>query len=186
LILEDKGTTAVIRKRKKPLETHRIDINRDQLAWYCNQVELSTEVPVYYVLPQPPWFGDPTGSDVVPNQAICRVDSIAGSFAEWAFISRSGDLRAELGGRGSIYTDQLPFSGTQTLAEFFRRAKECEIGKGISGSGEPSSRIAKAPEEADQEPERVVDRTYNPDRLQYVSSALAVFLPAEDLPAWDR
>jgi hypothetical protein len=185
LILEDKGTTAVLRKRKKPLDTHRIDIDVDQLTWYCDDVEPATGVPVYYVLPQPPWFGDSTGSKVVPNEAICRVDSRAGPFAEWAFISRSGDLRAELGSRHSIYTDQLPFTGASTLAEFFRRAQGCEVGKRVSGSGEPSSLIAKAPEQAGREPEAVAYQTDNPSQLQYVGSALAVFLPAQDLPSWD-
>jgi len=185
LILEDKGTTGVLRKRKKPLDTHRIDIDINQLAWYCDQVEPTTGVPVYYVLPQPPWFGGSTGSEVVPDQAICRVDSAAGPFAEWAFISRSSDLRTELGSRRSIYTDQLPFPGASTVAEFFRRVQQCEIGKRISGSGEPSSLIAKAPEQVDREPDSAAHRTDNPNRLQYVGSALAVFLPARDLPGWD-
>ncbi len=186
LILEDKGTTAVSRKRKKPLDTHRIDIHIGQLSWYCDEVEPVTEVPVYYVLPQPPWFGDPTGSRVVPEQAICRVESAAGSFSEWVFVSRSGDLRAELGSQRSIYTDQLPFTGATTLAEFFRRAQQCEIGKRISGSGEPSSLIAKASAQSGREPETAAYETDDQNRLQYIGSALAVFLPAQDLPGWDR
>jgi len=100
-IFEDKGTTAVPRKRKSPLDTHRIYIDIDQLTWYCDRVEQATGVPVHYVLPRPPWIGN-SGSDVVPDQAICRVNSIAGPFAEWAYVCRSGDLRSELGDGGAL------------------------------------------------------------------------------------
>jgi len=41
-LFEDKGTTAVTRKRKAPLHTHRIDIDRAQLGWYCDEVEPAT------------------------------------------------------------------------------------------------------------------------------------------------
>jgi hypothetical protein len=184
-ILEDKGTSAVHRRRKKPLDTHRIDIDLRQLAWYCDQVEPATGVPVYYVLPRPPWIGGATGSEVAPDQSICRVDSVAGPFDSWAFIGRSGDVRTELGGRRSIDTDQLPFAGTWTLAEFFRRVQECEIGRRISGPGEPSFLVAKAPEQAGRQPETTA--AFRPDELrrsQYVGSALAVFVPAQDLPGW--
>lgn len=34
-LFEYKGTTSVTRKRKAPLQTHRIDIDRAQLDWYC-------------------------------------------------------------------------------------------------------------------------------------------------------
>lgn len=163
-IFEDKGTTAVPRKQKRPLDTHRIHIDIDQLTWYCDRVEPATGVPVYYVLPQPPWIGD-SGSDVVPDQAICRVSSTAGPFAEWAYISRVTDLRTELGDRRSIDTDQLPIKGAQTLAEFFRRVQECEIGKRVYGPGDASSRIAKAPEQTGSELERADSELERADRL---------------------
>jgi hypothetical protein len=53
-LFEDKGTTPVTRKRKAPLQTHRIDIDRAQLDWYCDEVEPAEDVPVYYVLPSRP------------------------------------------------------------------------------------------------------------------------------------
>jgi hypothetical protein len=53
-LFEDKGTTPVTRKRKAPLQTHRIDIDRAQLDWYCDEVEPAEDVPVYYVLPRLP------------------------------------------------------------------------------------------------------------------------------------
>jgi hypothetical protein len=56
-VLEDKGTTAVTRTRKMPLQTHRIDIGAAQLNWYCDEVERADFIPVYYVLPRPPWNG---------------------------------------------------------------------------------------------------------------------------------
>src|ERR1700733_5312085 len=52
-LFEDKGTTPVPRKRKAPLQTHRIDIDCAQLGWYRDEVEPTQDVPVYYVLPKP-------------------------------------------------------------------------------------------------------------------------------------
>ena len=63
-IFEDKGTTAVTRTRKPPLQTHRIDIRADQLDWYCDEVEPASMIPVYYVLPQPPWDGGASSGHV--------------------------------------------------------------------------------------------------------------------------
>jgi hypothetical protein len=102
------------------------------------------------------------------------------------FISQSGDLRKELGGRHDIDTDQFPFAGAWTLAEFFIRVQACEIGKRIAGSGEPSSPIAKAPEQAGRQPESTVGahRIDDLQGRQYIGSALAVFVPAQDLPGW--
>jgi len=34
-ILENKATTPISRQRKTPLETHRIQVDPDQLDWYC-------------------------------------------------------------------------------------------------------------------------------------------------------
>jgi len=186
LIFEDKGTTGVARKQKQPLETHRINIDIDQLSWYCNEVEPTTGVPVYYVLPKPPWFGDPTGSKVVPDQAICRVSSVAGPFTDWAFAIRSLDLRVNLDGGSAIYTDQLPLKETLTLSEFFTRVQQCEIGKRISGTGESSSLITKTPEQVSRESDDTIYTPGSLDRVQYIGSALAVFLPAEDLPGWEK
>jgi hypothetical protein len=38
-ILEDKGTSPVARTRRHPLLTHKIDVDRSQLDWYCDEVE---------------------------------------------------------------------------------------------------------------------------------------------------
>jgi hypothetical protein len=43
-IFEDKATTPVHRSRKLPLDTHRIYIDREQLDWYCDEVEPSLSV----------------------------------------------------------------------------------------------------------------------------------------------
>ena len=86
-IFEDKGTTAVTRTRKRPLQTHRIEIDAAQLNWYCDEVEPASRIPVYYVLPRPPWNGG-AGSGHVPEQATCRVTSAAGPFPQWAYVSR--------------------------------------------------------------------------------------------------
>jgi len=185
-ILEDKGTTAIRRKRKKPLDTHSIYIDTDQLAWYCNQVERAADVPVYYVLPKPPWLRAVTGSEVVPDQAVCRVESVAGAFPDWAFVCRAGDLRAQLASRSTLYTDQLPFKGSWTLSEFFGQVKDCSIGKRIAGKGEASALAAKAPEQVGQQPTTAALSIGSHNRLSYVGSALAVFVPAEDLPGWSR
>lgn len=182
-ILEDKGTTAVERKRTKPLETHRINIDRNQLRWYCDTVEARRGVPVYYVLPQPPWIGGATGSQMVPDQAICRVDSIAGRFEAWAFVTRCTDLRDKLGGRASIYTHELPFGDGWSLADFLRLVRECQIGVKVSGTGESSKLTARSPEQAgDTSEETIVNR--RPTFETYVGSSLAVFIPSEDLPTW--
>ena len=71
-IFEDQATTAVARKRKTPLNTHRIDIGRAQIDWYCDEIERDNGgIPVYYVLPNPPWKGCPD-SVSVPEQAACQ------------------------------------------------------------------------------------------------------------------
>jgi hypothetical protein len=186
LVFEDKGTTPVQRRRKRPLYTHRIYIDLGQLDWYCDRVEPTTGAPVYYVLPQPPWIGAATGSGITPDQAICRVNSVAGLFDEWAFVSRASDLRKELGGRrNSIDTDQLPFADAISLTEFFRRMRACQVGKRISGSGDSSSLVAKAPQQAGQLPVSYTADRIDPRQQQaYVGSAIAVFVPAQDLPGW--
>jgi hypothetical protein len=53
-IFEDKGTTAVTRTRKRPLQTHRIEVGAAQLNWYCDEAEPASMIPVCYVLRQPP------------------------------------------------------------------------------------------------------------------------------------
>jgi hypothetical protein len=86
-LFEDKGTTPVTRKRKAPLQTHRIDIDRAQLDWYCDEVEPTEDVPVYYVLPKPPWKGS-ASSGHVPEQVVSRVT--ASTAACWDAAGEAG------------------------------------------------------------------------------------------------
>jgi hypothetical protein len=167
-IFEDKGTTAVTRTQKKPLKTHRIDIDVVQLDWYCDEVEPVSGIPVYYVLPQPPWNGG-AGSGHVPEQAACRVTSVAGPFPQWAYVSRCTDLRRELPGRRSIDTDQLPLPGGMTLAEFFEHVRHGKAGRWLSPDDE-DARLLHSPGRLAAEPE--IER-HNPR----IGSALAVFVP---------
>jgi hypothetical protein len=187
-ILEDKGTSPVTRKRKHPLLTHSIDVDRPQLDWYCNEVEQGWGVPVYYVLPNPPWPGPYTGSPAVPDQAMCRFISPSGPFQEWAFVTRCHSLRTQLDVSARIETHRLPLLGEQTLAQFLKSVLDCEIGLVVSGSGEASEWAGKTSEEQQTLPQ--ADNTLSPrTRLptaQRVGSALAVFVPAEDLPSWTR
>src|SRR6202034_84923 len=99
-IFEDKGTTAVTRSQKMPLQTHRIEIGTAQLDWYCDEVEAASSIPVYYVLPRPPWNGG-ASSGHIPEQAAFRVASDAGPFPQWAYVSRCTDLRLQLNDRCS-------------------------------------------------------------------------------------
>ena len=172
-IFEDKGTTAVTRTRKPPLQTHRIDIHGDQLDWYCDEVEPASMIPVYYVLPQPPWSGG-ASSGHVPEQAACRVTSDAGPFPQWAYVSRCTDLRDKLAGRRSIDTDQLPLPGGVKLAEFLQEVRHGRAGKWLAPEEKinvlpfrSTGRLTAGPEGTRQSP-----RT---------GSALAVLVPARDL-----
>jgi hypothetical protein len=156
-IFEDKGTTAVTRTRKKPLQTHRIDIGAVQLNWYCDVVEPASGIPVYYVLPRPPWNGG-VGSGQVPEQATCRVTSDAGPFPQWAYVSRCTGLRQELSGRRSIDTDQLPLPGGMTLENFFEQVRHGEAGRWLSPADNDAlplyspGRLAAEPVERRQNP----------------------------------
>ena len=172
-IFEDKGTTAVTRTRKRPLQTHRIDIGADQLDWYCDEVEPASMIPVYYVLPRPPWSGG-ASSGHVPEQAACRVTSDAGPFLRWAYVSRCTDLRRELSGRRSVDTDQLPLPGGMTLAEFLEDVRHGRAGKWLS------------PEEKDALPvrspgPRVKAEVAGTRQNSHTGSALAVLVPVGNL-----
>lgn len=190
LILEDKGATPVTRQRKKPLDTHRIDVDIDQLSWYCDDVESVTGIPVYYVLPRPPWIGRWTGSSAVPDQAVCRTGSVDGPFPEWVLVIRCDDLRGKMTGRRGIFTDTLPLAGSLSLADFIARAKRCEIGKVITGPGDGTSRAAKEVEPVTQQPREPVQlrapvqQAASTRQQTSVGSALAVFIPAQDLPSF--
>jgi hypothetical protein len=127
-IFEDKGTTAVTRERKVPLQTHRIDIGTDQLDWYCDEIEPDSEMPVYYVLPKPPWEGAVSAGHI-PVQAACRVTSPAGPFVHWAYVIRCTDLRDALKKRRSIDTSELPLPGAVKLGDFFKSVQWGNAGR---------------------------------------------------------
>jgi hypothetical protein len=169
-VFEDKGTTAVTRRRKRPLQTHRIDIDATQLNWYCDEVESANFIPVYYVLPRPPWNGS-ASSGHVPEQAACRIASDVGPFPQWAYVSRCTDLRRELSGQRSIDTDQLPLPGGMTLAEFFRDVRHGKAGRWLSPDDEDALRS----------PYRLTAAPGGTPRNTHTGSALAVFVPVHNL-----
>lgn len=167
-ILEDKGTVAVARKQKQPLRTHRIAIDAAQLDWYCDEVE-KTGIPVYYVLPQPPWAGG-AGPGPIPAQAAFRVDSDSGPFPEWTYVSRCSDLRRKLSGRSSIETHQLPLPGGMSLATFLQDVRYGKAGKWL-----PNEDMDAAQSNFSSP---LVGELYRGRRDSHGGSALAVFLPA--------
>jgi hypothetical protein len=171
-IFEDKGTTAVTRTRKRPLQTHRIEIGAAQLDWYCDEVETASLLPVYYVLPRPPWNGG-ASSGHVPQQATCRVTSNAGPFPQWAYVSRCTELRQQLSGRRSIDTDQLPLPGSTTLAEFFQDVRHGKATRWLSSDEEDEPRV--------RTPSRPTAELDGTRQNPYTGSALAVFVPVGNL-----
>lgn len=180
-ILEDKATEPVQRKIKQPLLTHRITIGRDQLDWYCDEVEPVTGLPVYYVLPQPPWHGPPSGSAVVPDQSVCRVASPSGPFAAWAWVIRCSDLRKHLNGAGSLLTDQLPLPHSESLRDFLDAVAQCRAGLRVSGSGEGEAAATKGVQLGDTLSAARAQLTPDDTRQRFVGSALAFFVPLSDL-----
>ena len=101
-IFEDKGTTAVTRMRKTPLQTHRIEIRADQLDWYCDVVEPASMIPVYYVLPRPPWNGG-ASSGHVPEQAACRVAAAVTRLAGTWKAGQHAFAQRGLSGAGCVW-----------------------------------------------------------------------------------
>jgi hypothetical protein len=170
-LFEDKGTTPVIRKLKAPLQTHKIDINRNQLDWYCDEVDPGG-APVHYVLPKPPWTGSVSHA-YVPEQAASRVTSLKGPFLQWAYVIRCTDLRTQLGTRASLDTHELPLEGAITLAEFFK-----DVRQGKSGRRVRTEEAAHAFETDRQGDPKPLNR-----RDLNAGSAFAVFVPAENLDA---
>ncbi len=184
LILEDKATTPVHRKRKAPLYTHRIRIDRDQLNWYCDDVEPNLTVPAYYVLPRPPWDGPPSGSDVVADQSITRTMSLAGPFSLWTFVIRCSDLRTHLGVRDTVDTDTLPIPHSVTLQAFLTAVAACEHGKVISGPGSSAEAAAKGVRlQESQTAAQANQRPRGQDEQRFTGSSLGVFVPIQDLQA---
>jgi hypothetical protein len=185
LILEDKATTPVKRKRKPPTDTHWIDVPRAQLDWYCDEIEPTLNVPVFYVLPAPPWVGGPSGSVVVPDQAICRVASTSGPFEQWSFVVRATDLRSYLADRRGLETDELPIPNSESLAAFLEAVGACQRGRRVSGPGSGSNAATKGAGQAEDVGVGAARGRSRGDATdRWAGSALAAFIPAADLPAW--
>ena len=191
-ILEDKGTYPIVRTSKFPLQAHKIDFDRSQLDWYCTEVEPHWGVPVYYVMPNPPWLGPHTGLPV-PHQASYRSSSAQGPFEEWAFVSRCHSLKKLLGTRSSLETHRLPSLGEHTLAEFLKGVRDCILGRVVSGPTRASDWNEERPDDQQENQQTLFSQstigspeTRRPEVAQRVGSALAVFIPSEDLPGWHQ
>lgn len=186
LIFEDKATSPVARAHKMPTQTHRIEIDRTQLAWYCDKVQLVA--PVFYVLPKPPWLGPPTGSSVVPEQAISRFASPSGPFENWAFVVAATDLRTYLGNRPTIDTDELPFNGCATLAVFLNEVKECRRGQIVrrppSDSTDRTGTTAAELNTLQPPVEPANEFLSRAEISRQSGSSMTVFIPSSNLPSF--
>jgi len=113
LVLENKGAT--------PLKSgdHRIRIDLPQIHRYCRSPYVDY---VFYVLPSPPWSGEPPHW-VVPPQAGHR--STAGG---WLWVVPApmllGWLRTT--NRSSILASQIPALGSVVLDDFLDEIHRCE------------------------------------------------------------
>jgi len=173
-IFEDKATTPGTRKRKPPKTFHRIDIDTNQLHWYCTDVEVNHAVPAYYVLPNPPWAGEPTGSDVLPDQVRHQQ-----TFATWAWVIRCTDLRIMLASRKHLETHTLPGSSAITLEDFLQRLWACQVGRRVTGKPTASQQRDEVRRLNIGTPD-VTDQIPEPDH-HFTRSSLAVFVPSRDL-----
>jgi hypothetical protein len=148
-VFENKGCT--------PYKTwHRIQVDVAQLHTY--RTVINPHVRVFYVLPNPPWVGPPTGSQFVPDQAQARATS-----AEWLWVATAQAVFLRLAGRRSLRSDQVhTCSGALTLHEFLDRLRRCEYPDLSTKRLEPPTpQLSEA--------------------LKTARSALAVFVPADDL-----
>jgi hypothetical protein len=163
-VLENKATELV-----KPGNDHVIEINRAQLDRYCELSGESNQSPIYYVLPDPPWFVVPRQDSPVPIEAAQRTTPVP--FKEWAWVVPCHELRSYLGGTKSIRTSTLPRTGWSTLASFLKDVKESRPGR----KSEVESSVDH-PAESESSSGR---------ELRNRDTLMAVFLPKEDLPNWD-
>jgi len=128
LILEDKATEWSVGAAAAG-GRHTIIIDLPQLDWYCFTVEPAQGVPVYYVLPVPPWNGEPIG--VVPLESAHRT---APPFEGWAVAMRCHLLRAHIGApahqmsRTLRAADVPAIPGGETLGGFLDQVLICERG----------------------------------------------------------
>lgn len=178
-ILENKATTAVSRTREQPLETHKIDIDLDQLDWYCDEVDKLVET--YYVLPSPPWRGKPD-LELVPSEAVFRTGLVRESFESWAWVVRSRDLRRHLAGESRLETHRLPMHEAESLEDFLTEMQNCRRGTRIVGEGRRLVRYLKSSEL--EEGQEAMPQPSNADRGDLdtrVGSAIAMFVRDQDL-----
>lgn len=177
-ILEDKATQHEPRATKP--DTHRIFIDSTQLDWYCDDVEPNSGVPVYYVLPKPPWALPPVAT-VVPPQAATRVTSTAGPFEEWAFVMRCTDLRTQLHGHASFQVDRLPMPGSQPLDDFLSQVASCQTGLRVQGTGERAKAMTPGDQPDTSKAQSPINARTTLEEGDLVGSALGFFVPSRHL-----
>lgn len=184
-ILEDKAA--------EPYKTwHTILIDLEQLDRYCDEVEALYELPVYYVLPKPPWEGEATGSSVIPDQAIHRTNP---DFATWAYVIRCTHLRQVLGAPAhqeskTLRTSHLPLQNCVTLEAFLNEVHACTAGSAVNPPPPPASpgdddtpQLAQTTASATA-PRQTAHRASS-DRLDDAlrgGRPIAVFVPEAELP----
>lgn len=141
--------------------SHTVNIGRCQLEEYLHTID--PYVPVYYVLPDPPWLDGPTGANWMPNQSGHR--STCGG---WLWTIRATDLMAHMTGASTstFRTDAFSlWAETTSLGNFLSGLKKCEF-------GELWRRALK-------------ERTRQTDQLahggRFPGSALGVFVPKSNL-----
>ncbi len=187
-ILENKAADPKHLVGPPAMDTHRIRIDLGQLAWYCDIVEPNYTVPVYYVLPCPPFAGEPTPG-VVPAQAITRMASPAGPFRCWAYVIRCNDLRSQLPPlpqqSTQVRAEDLPLKGSVLLQDFLDGVAACETPELMKkvGRGDKAMAVARDLLEAQYADARDRYAATREERRR-LSQATAVFIPATDLPGW--
>jgi hypothetical protein len=164
-IFENKATELV-----KPGNDHVIEINPAQLDRYCDLSKESNQSPMYYVLPDPPWFVIPRQGTPVPVEAAHRTAPVP--FKEWAWVVPCEELRNYLRGAHSIRTSALPRRGWSTLASFLKEMQECRAGR--------RSEVDLSADESSGSESFSGRESRNRDTL------MAVFVPKQDLPKWDE
>jgi hypothetical protein len=163
-IFENKATELV-----KPGNDHVIEINHPQLDRYCELTREANQLPIYYVLPDPPWFVIPRQDTPIPVESVHRISPVP--FREWAWVVPCIELRDYLRGAHSIRTSVLPRRGWSTLASFLKEVKESRPAR--------NSQVGESADERSNSELSSGRESRNRDTL------MAVFIPKEDLPNWD-
>jgi hypothetical protein len=151
LVFEAKGCTSLVKG-------HSIRVDWPQLLRYLFAAEFADVAHVvFYVLPSPPWAGDPPVARVVPPAAASRTASPKGAFADWAFVISAGALYAYMNPNNyrSINTQQLPGSPAAwpphkrgpvpgpppTLRTFLNELADCEHVERLSRKRDADERV---------------------------------------------